>query len=299
MTTPTPTAQALTPDARARLERYQTDEITGALIYEFMAEREKNLENSQVLLNMASQERDHAAILARYTGHEARPDRAKIAWFTALTLVSGFTFATKLMEKDEALTAAEYQSLVDAAPEMRSLMEEEQRHEEALGQMLDEERLHYVGAMVLGLNDALVELTGAIAGLTFALANNRLVALAGIITGVAATLSMAASNYLAERADGKDDAVKSSLYTGVAYLVTVVLLIAPYLLYPVHLYLPALLTMLVIVVAIIFVFNYYVAVAKDQPFWPRFAEMAAISLGVAAISFLIGLAAKYLLGVEL
>ena len=89
-----------------------------------------------------------------------------------------------------------------------------------------------MGAMVLGLNDALVELTGTIAGLSFALQDTRVVALSGIITGVSATLSMAASNYLAERADGNENALKSSLYTGIAYLITVALLVLPYLLLP-------------------------------------------------------------------
>ena len=53
------------------------------------------------------------------------------------------------------------------------MLGDERRHEEELYGMLDEERLHYVGAMVLGLNDALVELTGAIAGVTFALAQHQ------------------------------------------------------------------------------------------------------------------------------
>ena len=165
--------------------------------------------------------------------------------------------------------------------------------------MLDEERLKYVGAMVLGLNDALVELSGTLAGLTLALANTRVVAMAGIITGVSATLSMAASNYLAQRADGQSDALKSSIYTGVAYLVTVICLVLPYLLLPHDMYLPALAVMLGIVILIILFFNYYIAVAKSQPFGKRFAEMAAISLGVAVISFIIGIAAKALLGVDI
>ena len=117
-------------------------------------------------------------------------------------------------------------------PEAAKMLEDERRHEKELYNMLDEERLHYVGAMVLGLNDALVELTGAIAGVTFALANTRLVALTGIITGVSATFSMAASNYLAERADNNPKALKSSIYTGMAYLITVALLVLPYLLFP-------------------------------------------------------------------
>ncbi|MEG2082956.1 MAG: rubrerythrin family protein, partial [Oscillospiraceae bacterium] len=74
-------------------------------------------------------------------------------------------------------------------PEAAQISHEEEIHENALIEMLDEERLQYVGSMVLGLNDALVELTGTIAGMTFALMNTRLVALSGIITGVSATLS--------------------------------------------------------------------------------------------------------------
>ena len=53
-------------------------------------------------------------------------------------------------------------------------------------------------AVVLGMHDALVSLTGMIGGLTFALAERRLIVLTAIIASVAAGLSMAASNYLAE-----------------------------------------------------------------------------------------------------
>ena len=176
---------------------------------------------------------------------------------------------------------------------------EEHAHEKELSNMLDEERLQYVGAMVLGLNDALVELTGTIAGMTFAMMNTRLVALSGIITGVSATLSMAASNYLAERSDGNPNALKSSLYTGVAYLITVAILVLPYLLFPVSLYVPALITMLAAVILIILFFNYYISVAKGQPFLRRFGEMALISLSVAAISFVIGILVKQFLGIDI
>ena len=129
-------------------------------------------------------------------------------------------------------------------------------------------------------------------------ANARLVALAGIITGIAATLSMAASNYLAEKANGSAHALKSSLYTGTAYIITVTLMVLPYLLLPAHSYLLAFIIMLAIVVLIIFVFNYYIAIAQSIRFLPRFVEMAVISLGVALVSFLIGLLAKNLLNID-
>ena len=288
----------ISPATKQRLLRYQKEEVNGAILYDYMSRCEKNPANKSTLAEMATQETSHAEVWGRYSGESVSAGFFHILWYKLLIHLLGFTFVLKLMEKDEALTVSEYRLLVDEVPEMRAIMEEEERHEANLQSMLDEERLHYVGAMVLGLNDALVELTGTIAGLTFALAHNRLVAMAGIITGVSATLSMAASNYLAQRADGSEDAVKSSVYTSVAYLITVVFLILPYLLFPPHMYWGALLCMLLVVVGIIFFFNYYIAVAKEQPFWPRFFEMACISLGVAVISFLIGLAAKRLLNIE-
>ncbi|MBR6692490.1 MAG: VIT1/CCC1 transporter family protein, partial [Clostridia bacterium] len=156
--------------------------------------------------------------------------------------------------------------------------------------------LQYVGAMVLGLNDALVELSGTLAGLTFATAQSSFVALSGLITGIAATLSMSCSNYLAEKADGNKNALKSSIYTGFAYLITVALMVIPYLLLD-NVYV-ALGVMLAIVVLIILVFNYYISVAKNLPFKKRFLEMVVISLSVAAISFVIGLLVKRFLGID-
>ena len=50
-----------------------------------------------------------------------------------------------------------------------------------------------MGSVVLGLNDELVEFTGALAGFTLALSDHRLIALTGSITGIAAALSMASS----------------------------------------------------------------------------------------------------------
>jgi VIT1/CCC1 family predicted Fe2+/Mn2+ transporter len=151
---------------------------------------------------------------------------------------------------------------------------------------------------VLGLNDALVELTGTLAGLTFALQNTRLTALSGLITGIAASFSMGASEYLSNKADeGRPaEAFKSALYTWVAYLITVFALILPYLLFS-NYFLSLALT-LTIGVVVILVFNYYIAVAKDWPFWPRFLEMAAISLGVAGLSFVIGILLRVFLQVD-
>ncbi|HOK42587.1 MAG TPA: VIT1/CCC1 transporter family protein [Thermoclostridium caenicola] len=152
--------------------------------------------------------------------------------------------------------------------------------------------------MVLGLNDALVELTGTLAGLTFALKNTRLIALSGLITGIAASLSMAASEYLSTRTEQDSGrALKSSLYTGVTYIFTVAILVLPYLF--LSNYVLSLVVTIIAAIIIILAFNFYISVAKDLPLKERFFEMAGISLGVAIISFGIGYLVRIFLGVDI
>lgn len=288
----------LSPAVYKRILKFQRDEITGSILYKAIAERQKDESNKAALLEISDAEHDHYEIWKGYTGKELKPNRRKVFFGKLVSRLLGDTFTIKFLEKGEDFGIRDLESIEKEIPEARAIISQEEEHEDRLMAMVDEERLHYVGAMVLGLNDALVELTGTIAGLTFALANTGLVALSAIITGVSATLSMAASNYLAERAEGNDKALKSSLYTGMAYLITVALMVLPYLLMPNRLYIAAFGVMLAIVVLIIFLFNFYISVAQDKPLLRRFAEMAAISLGVAAVSFVIGLLAKSLLGID-
>ncbi|WP_040197099.1 VIT1/CCC1 transporter family protein [Candidatus Soleaferrea massiliensis] len=280
------------------LLKLQRNEMTEYYVYRKIASRTKDAHNREVLTRIGEDERRHAGIWKGYTGIEAKPNRLKVFWYSLISLLFGFTFTLKLMEKGEDRGTEKYIRLVDEVPEARGISEDEERHEAQLLALLDEERLHYVGSMVLGLNDALVELTGTLAGLTFALQNNSLVALSGLITGISATLSMASSEFLSARSEGRKDALKSSIYTGIAYLITVALLVLPYLLMPENAFWASLITMLVIVVAIIFVFNYYISVAQGLQFRSRFLEMAGISLGVATLSFVVGLLVKQFLGVD-
>lgn len=289
----------LSPETLKIISASQKDEATDARIYQFMSRKEKISENKKILEKIATDEKDHYDTWKSYTQKDIQPNFFKVFWYKFLSVIMGYTFVLKLIQKGEDKATIKYDTIIGEVPQVKKIAEDEHRHEHELIGMLDEERLQYVGAMVLGLNDALVELTGTIAGLSFALMNTRIVALSGIITGVSATLSMAASNYLAERANNNPNALKSSIYTGVAYLVTVALLILPYLLFPNDMWHQALIAMLCIVIFIIFFFNYYIAVAKDLPFLKRFVEMAAISLSVAGISFIIGILVKKFLGINI
>ncbi len=277
----------------------QKGEITEYYIYLKIASFVKDEKNKAILKRIGEEEKIHADIWQKITGVDVKPNKVKIVFYTILARILGYTFALKLMEKGEDNASTIYEKISDEVPNAKKIAEDEDRHEQQLLAMLDEERLQYVGSMVLGLSDALVELTGTLAGLTFALQNNRLVALSGLITGISATLSMTSSEYLSARSEGHQNPLKSSLYTGTVYLLTVVFLVLPYLLLPQDAFIPALVILLSVVILIIFLFTYYISVAKDLPFGRRFLEMAVISISVAAISFGIGLLVKQFLGIDI
>lgn len=292
-------SNGISPAALAIIRKMQQNELTESVIYEKIAAFAKGEENKQTLLRLAREEKAHYQIWKKYTGDEMKPEKGKVFWYTLMARILGFTFAVKLMEGGEGQAQTEYELLMSEVPESAAIHQEENEHEQALLGMLDEERLQYVGSMVLGLNDALVELTGSLAGFAFALQNTRLIALSGLIVGISATFSMASSEFLAARSEGRSDALKSCSYTGVAYLLTVVALIAPYLIFPTGQYIAALLCMLLVVILIIAGFTYYTSVAQNQTFKNRFLEMALISVGVAVVSFMVGILAKKFLGVDL
>lgn len=292
-------AKELSKKAFEIVKKMQQNELTESVIYAEIAKFAKGDKNKQTLLRLSEEERAHYEIWKNYTGIEMKPEKFKIFKYKAIAYILGFTFAVKLMENGEGAAQKEYEILSQEVEESIQIRQQEIEHEAALLDMLDEESLQYVGSMVLGMNDALVELTGSLAGFTFAMQNTRLIALSGLIMGISATFSMASSEFLAAKSEGRTDALKSCSYTGIAYLITVALLIIPYLIFDNERYMMALFAMIAVVILIIAGFTYYISVAKGEKFKPRFLEMSLISVGVAVISFVVGILAKRFLGVDL
>lgn len=287
----------LSDSVRKQVLNFQQTEITEYHIYKRLATRLASSENAKILEQIAEDELRHYNGWKKYTNEDIQPRWFYVWLYYFISMAFGFTFGIKLMEQGEETAQKNYADVSNAIPEAEKFQHEEDVHEERLINMLDEERLRYAGSVVLGLNDALVELTGALAGLTLALQNEKLIALSGLITGIAASMSMAASEYLSTRSeDTSKHPVRAALYTGIAYIITVTLLVLPYLL--IGNYILDLAIALATAVVIIAVFNYYISVAKGESFRERFAEMAIISLSVAALSFIIGYLIRQWLGIE-
>ncbi len=282
---------------KKELVRFQRNEITESLVYAKLASIEKDDSNRKILLKIANDEIAHAKVLKKITNEDPTPNRWRVSKFYWIARLLGLTFAIKLMEAGEANAHRNYEQY-SSIPELCKLGKEEEEHEQQLIGLINEERLEYMGSVVLGLNDALVEFTGALAGFTLALSDSKLIALTGSITGIAAALSMASSEYLSTKSEAGEDKhpVKAAIYTGIAYVITVVALVTPFILLS-NVFI-ALAVMLIIALLIIAIFNYYYSVARSESFKRRFMEMAILSFGVAAVSFLIGYALKSFTGIE-
>ena len=283
---------------RKTIRGFQKNEITEFFVYKALARMTRDEKNRSLLDRNAHEEMRHYHIWHNYSGRKVGPDHIRRWFYIIVSALFGVTFGIKLMEGKENDAQEAYGDLKDVVPEAAEIQREETDHENRLIAMIDEERLKYMGSMVLGLNDALVEFTGALAGFTFALQNSRLIALTGLIMGFSASLSMAASEYLSTKteSDGKNP-LRASFYTGIAYGFTVIFLVLPYFLFcNYYVSLSATLGFAVLLIAI---FTFYVAVVKEIPFRGRFLEMFLISMGVACVSFLIGLGVRSLLHVDI
>ncbi|MBV22946.1 MAG: rubrerythrin family protein [Euryarchaeota archaeon] len=268
-------------------------ERTEMEVYRRLANREKKAENKIILQKISKQESNHYNILKEKTGEDVNFSKIRVYLHLITSIFLGLTFSLKLMEKTEQNAAREYRDLG-----YENIAKEEDEHEKELLSLLEEDSLNYLSSIILGLSDALVELTGALAGLTFAFQELRVVALAGLVTGISASFSMAASEFLATKEENSNRSpIKAALFTGTAYIITVFLLVIPYLLlsdsseiiWGLEPHIQALIITFIIGLLIIAFFNFYVSIAQDKSFNRRFIEMVLILLIVTLISFIIGL----------
>jgi len=278
--------------------RVQKSELTDHIVYKKLAEIIKNNKHRDMLEDIANEEIEHYQVFKSFTGKEVAPDEGKIFLFVLISRVLGLNFGLKLMESGEEVAQNTYERLKNISPQIEAIIRDEEKHEKELISLIDEERLKYVSSVVLGLNDALVELTGALAGFTLALQNSRLIGVVGLITGLAGSMSMASSEYLSTKHEETDkDPFKASVYTGLAYVATVLFLIFPYFLCKGIF--TSLAFTLINALLVMFVFTFYVSMAKGLSFKKRFFEMVGLSLSITAISFFIGLAVRKVFSIDI
>lgn len=283
-----------------KLIDFQRFEKTEHQFYKILSKRVKG-QNRGVLEKISLDELKHYNILKDFTKLEIKENKLILLKNIVLTNFFGLIFGIKLMENGEVRAQKNYENLINNLDGnekeiFKDVLLDENKHENDLLTLIDEEKVNFIGSIVLGINDALIELTGALAGLTFTLKNSPLIFIVGLITGFAASLSMASSEYLSKKAEKSDNPFKASIYTGITYILTVIFLVYPYLIF--KNYLIAFIITLLMALIVIFITSFFVSTVKDFPFKNRFLEMIFLSLGIVFVSFIFGYILRAIFKVE-
>ncbi len=279
--------------ARARM----SDEYSDYTLYDRLSRTVKEgSQFAEALKELSATEHRHFEFWRRYVpGEEPRVSRAKILWILLLRRVLGLTFASRYLDRHESKVVDEYGALAHLIPEQdrksfEEMVADERGHEKEFEGRIETSAVQYISFVVLGLADALVEITGIHAGSLGLYHRTVIAGLAGVLAGAAASLAMASASFAQAKQGFKGSARLSATYTGVSYFVTAVILATPYFLTSDMVY--ALSVSLTLAVLILAVTTYYSSIITEKPFTKDFLEILAIMFAVTLVLYLFGYAVR-------
>jgi len=282
-------------DTLIKILKYQKNEITEHILYAALAGRLKG-KNSEILNKISSDELKHYNFFKKITGKEIRPSYGKIYFYRLAARIFGITFTIKMMSNGEEQAEHNYEDIEERIPGIKKIISDEVKHEEALISQIEEGIITHMGSMVLAINNSTQEITGIAVGLTFALSSSIMVGKTALISGMAATLAMVASEYLSQKAESGEsgEPFKAALYTGIVYVFVVAAIVSPYFIFSSHY--TALAVALASVVVIVTVFTFFMSVVKGLRYRKALFEVSSITASVVALSLGLGMLIKVVFG---
>jgi VIT1/CCC1 family predicted Fe2+/Mn2+ transporter len=245
-----------------------------------------------VLKTLSTTEHGHYEFWKKYVPDE-QPKLAKLKlyWILFLRRFFGLTFATRYLDRHEAKVVVEYRGLAELIPEsdraaFDAMVADEKEHEKAFALKVESSAVRYISFVVLGLADALVEISGIHAGWLGLFDKTEIAGLAGVIAGGAASLAMASAAFAQAKQGFQGSARLSAVYTGVSYFVTAVILATPYFLTTNMLL--ALFSSLSLAVVLLAISTWYSIVIQQKFFLRDFVEILAILFATTIVVFALG-----------
>ena len=258
-----------------------------------LAKKEPNKEFKSILVKLAAHKWQEFTFWKQFAAKQQfSVSKIYLITIKLLRKTFGLTFVVKYIEHQEKQLINKYKEILpkvkdkELQKKIKESIEHEIEHEEELISQIKEERIEFISSIILGINDGLIELTGALVGFSLALQNHAIIALTGIITGIATALSMSSSAYMQAQYEPEKNAKKAAAYTGIAYIVVVICLILPFILFTTLT--SSIIALLSSVMVIITAISYYTSIIFDRPFKKQISQMIIFSLGTAAITFAIG-----------
>ncbi len=284
-------------------EAKMSDEFTDSALYARLADTvDPSSPFADVLKRLSDTERRHYEFWKKYApGREPRLNGAKVGWTLLLRRLFGLTFASRYLDRHEGSVVKEYKGLAPLIPEgdrkeFDEMVADEEAHEKEFAGRIQSSAVTYISFIVLGLADALVEITGIHAGSLGIYDRTEYAGLAGVIAGAAASLAMASAAFAQAKQGFEGSARLSAAYTGVSYFVTAIILATPYFLTrDMYVALGSSLTLAVIILATV---TYYSTVISGKPFFGDFAAILGIMLAVTVVLYAFGYFAGVATGIR-
>lgn len=280
------------PETLRLVHSYCKDEFTDCTVYRELAKREKNADRKQVLEQLSAKELEHYEFWSKHAqGYQPKVSPLLLRGVVLLRTLFGLTFTLKFLERTEHKTIAGYKDFLlriprDDKPTLESIIRDEEEHERYFISQINEGVVQYMSFIVLGLADAIVEITGVHAGFLGVTSSTLIAGISGLVVGFAAAISMASAAYLQAKHDPTRSPMTSAISTGIAYIGAVALLALPYFL--THDMLFAFGGSVTLALALTAAFTFYGAILTERMFTKEFAVSVALTLGTALGAYLFG-----------
>lgn len=277
-----------------KFREFCNDEFRDYMVYLALVRIEKDSNRKEILKKIASQEYEHYLFWKKLSGEcIVKISRIYIITVLLIRVIFGLTFTVKILEGHESRTIREYRSISEKLNDedkknLEKLIRDEEEHEKYFINQIDEKILKYTGFIVLGLADAIIEITGVHAGFLGATSSTLVAGVAGLVVGFAAAISMSVASYLQAKTQTtmKSSPIFSALVTGIAYIGSVAALATPYFL--LRSILHAFITSVMIAVTLTFVFTFYTSVVNEKRFSREFLESIFLILGTSLATYFFG-----------
>lgn len=277
---------------RKEMIGYCESEYKDHLVYLKLSARETDPGRKKILEQLSQQEEKHFLFWKEILdGYNPKPHRFLQIFILILRYVFGITFTVKYMERHEKRMIAIYRSIRpqfdgEAGTQLEEMIADEEKHEDYFIGQIDEGVVKYLGFIVLGLADAIIEITGVHAGFLGVTSSTTMAGVAGLIVGFAAAISMATAAYLQAKQDTERNSFTSAMITGFSYILAVVSLAFPYFLFDSMLV--AFIASLIMAMLLTAYFTFFTAVIFERNFGKEFLESTLLTLGTALATYLFG-----------
>jgi VIT1/CCC1 family predicted Fe2+/Mn2+ transporter len=280
------------------------DELTDHAVYKRLSTLGvgRNREFNKTLAKLAATELGHYEFWKKYApDEEIKANRLGVFLAILVKLILGTTFAVRYLERNETNVIRRYKSVAHMIPpedteRFQLMLNDEEEHEKGFELQIQGGLVLYISFVVLGIADAVVEISGIHAGSLGIYNSTRLAGLAGVVAGGAASIAMASAAFAQAKQGFQGSARVAAVYTGISYFATAVVLASPYFFTEtMTLALGASLFLAVLLVA----FNsFYSTVISGKSFSRDFLSITGVMFGATLALYILGIVIRYVFGIS-